>query len=204
MGLKFVIKQRPAAPDDGNENEGEESTKEEELSNVSLLLEQEKTNTEEDDAMMMRREEEEQEQEEQQQKCTAEGVPIAFPDDYRGTSAIIITPDGITMHRTSRGAFKCGQCKYCSQPNLKQKCVYNNAVKIQRGENAANNYNNSGIPKARSAMATSYVVPASYANSKAAVAGAAFFDSDQKQKNKLFAPRKFAAGKVKRRRKTPQ
>jgi hypothetical protein len=196
MGLKFVIKQRPAAQDDENENEGEESTKEEELSNVSLLLEQEKTNTEEDDSMMMRREEEEQEQEEQQ-KCTAEGVPIAFPDDYRGTSAIIITPDGITMHRTSRGAFKCGQCKYCSQPNLKQKCVYNNAVKIQRGENAANNYNNSGVPKARSAMATSYVVPASYANSKAAVAGAAFFDSDQKQKNKLFAPRKFAPTKGK-------
>ena len=196
MGLKFVIKQRPAAQDDENENEGEESTKEEELSNVSLLLEQEKTNTEEDDSMMMRREEEEQEQEEQQ-KCTAEGVPIAFPDEYRGTSAIIITPDGITMHRTSRGAFKCGQCKYCSQPNLKQKCLYNNAVKIQRGENAANNYNNSGVPKARSAMATSYVVPASYANSKAAVAGAAFFDSDQKQKNKLFAPRKFAPTKGK-------
>ena len=36
MGLKFVIKQRPAAQDDENENEGEESTKEEELSNVSL------------------------------------------------------------------------------------------------------------------------------------------------------------------------
>ena len=34
---------------------------------------------------------------------------------------------------------------------------------------------------------------ASYANSKAAVAGAAFFDSDQKQKNNLYAPRKFAA-----------
>ena len=46
-------------------------------------------------------------------------------------------------------------------------------------------------------MATSYVVPASYANSKAAVAGAAFFDSDQKQKNKLFAPRKFAPTKGK-------
>ena len=117
-----------------------------------------------------------------EKKFTDEGVPIAYPDDYVGTSTIIVTPDGITMHRTSRGAFKCGQCKYCVQPSLKQKCIYNNATKKERDTSG----------RAKSGLATTYTVPPAYANSKTAIAGAAFFNSD-KQKNNLYAPRKFAA-----------
>ena len=97
--------------------------------NVSLLLEQEKTETEEkrkEEGTTERSEEEEQrgEQENKNKVFTDEGVPIAFPDDYGGTSAIIITPDGITMHRTSRGAFKCGQCKYCVATVVERRSAY--------------------------------------------------------------------------------
>ena len=123
-----------------------------------------------------------EEEEEGEKKFTDEGVPIAHPDDYVGTSTTIVTPDGITMHRTSRGAFKCGQCKYCVQPSLKQKCIYNNATKKERDTSG----------RAKSGLATTYTVPPAYANSKTAIAGAAFFNSD-KQKNNLYAPRKFAA-----------
>ena len=77
-------------------------------------------------------EEKENKKEKENRKFTDEGVPIAYPDDYVRTSTTIVTPDGITMHRTSRGAFKCGQCKYCVQPSLKQKCIYNNATKKER------------------------------------------------------------------------
>ena len=201
MGLKFVIKQRP--PDQGagsrketnNAEEEEESLKmKEESVSVSLATNTTLATNEEE----MKSEEQEQERtrgdelvaEEPPQKFNAEGVPIAYPDDYRGTSTMIITPDGITMHRTSRGAFKCNQCKYCSQPNLKQKCMYNNATKKERDTS------NSGVPKVKSNMAATYVLPAAYANSKAAVAGAAFFGGD-KQKSKLFAPKKFASSKGK-------
>ena len=102
----------------------------------------------------------------EEKKFTDEGVPIAYPDDYVGTSTTIVTPDGITMHRTSRGAFKCGQCKYCVQPSLKQKCIYNNATKKERDTSG----------RAKSGLATTYTVPPAYANSKTAIAGAAFFN----------------------------
>ena len=140
MGLKFVIKQRP--PDEGagrketNAEEEESLKMKEESVSVSLATNTTLATNEEE----MKSEERQQEQtrgdelvaEEPPQKFNAEGVPIAYPDEYTGTSTTIITPDGITMHRTSRGAFKCGQCKYCAQPNLKQKCMYNNAMKKER------------------------------------------------------------------------
>ena len=39
-----------------------------------------------------------EEEKEKEKKFTDEGVHIAYPDDYVGTSTIIVTPDGITMH----------------------------------------------------------------------------------------------------------
>lgn len=66
------------------------------------------------------------------QEFNEDGIPIAIPFEYEGDSSTIITPAGIIMERTTRGAFRCGNCKYCSQPTLKQKCVYNNAPKRPR------------------------------------------------------------------------